>query len=288
MNENNNNLRKNSFKEEELKQYVKNGDLKESDIKIILDYQKLLPVLQQEDGSWINAKTLHKELKVGKDFTTWIKGRISKYEFVENEDYKLDSPKLVNQNSHGGDRKSKIYSLTLDMAKELSMVENNKIGRISRKYFISIDKAFKARRLWNIDRWETLEHYKNYRKIINLSKKELMPTMPDWCKKRGDQGVFMGEANLLNEIIIGMSASDYRFKHCLPKDEPVRNHFNNFELQMVAELEKFDTDLIRLQEMYDYEERRKLLAKNISYCSIIIISRIMTQNRNFIGINIFY
>ena len=108
MNENNNNLRKNSFKEEELKQYVKNGDLKESDIKIILDYQKLLPVLQQEDGSWINAKTLHKELKVGKDFTTWIKGRISKYEFVENEDYKLDSPKLVNQNSHGGDRKSKI------------------------------------------------------------------------------------------------------------------------------------------------------------------------------------
>lgn len=257
MNENNNNLRKNSFKEEELKQYVKNGDLKESDIKIILDYQKLLPVLQQEDGSWIDARTLHKELKVGKDFTTWIKGKISKYEFIENEYWKLTFTKT-------GERKNvKVnnYSLTLDMAKELSMVENNKIGRISRKYFIAIDKAFKTRRLWNIDRWETLEHYKNYRRIINLSKKELMPTMPDWCKKRGDQGVFMGEANLLNEIIIDMSASDYRFKHCLPKDEPVRNHFNNFELQMVAELEKFDTDLIRLQEMYDYEERRKLLAK---------------------------
>lgn len=257
MNKNNNNLRKNSFKEEELKQYVKNGDLKESDIQIILEYQKLLPVLQQEDGSWIDARTLHKELKVGKVFANWIKDRINKYEFVESEDWKLTFAKT-------GKRKNvKIndYSLTLDMAKELSMVENNKIGRISRKYFIAIDKAFKARRLWNIDRWETLEHYKNYRKIINLSKKELMPSMPDWCKKRGDQGIFMGEANLLNEIIIGMSASDYRFKHCLPKDEPVRNHFNNFELQMVAELEKFDTDLIRLQEMYDYEERRKLLGK---------------------------
>lgn len=92
MNKNNNNLRKNSFKEEELKQYVKNGDLKESDIKIILDYQKLLPVLQQEDGSWIDARMLHKELKVGKDFTTWIKGKISKYEFIENEDYKFCSP----------------------------------------------------------------------------------------------------------------------------------------------------------------------------------------------------
>lgn len=258
MNEKNSNLRKNNFKEDELMQYVKNGNLKESDIKIIMDYQKLLPVLQQEDGSWIDARTLHNELKVGKVFANWIKDRINKYEFVENEDYKLDLPNLANQNSHGGDRKSKCYSLTLDMAKELSMVENNKIGRISRKYFIAIDKAFKARRLWNLDRWETLEHYKNYRKIINLSKKELMPTMPNWCKKRGDQGIFMGEANLLNEIIIGMSASDYRFKNCLPKDEPVRNHFNNFELQMVAELEKFDTDLIRLQEMYDYDKNLEI------------------------------
>ena len=81
MNEKNKNIRKKRFKEDELNQYVKNGDLKESDIKIILDYQKLLPVLQQEDGSWIDARMLHKELKVGKDFTNWIKGRISKYEF---------------------------------------------------------------------------------------------------------------------------------------------------------------------------------------------------------------
>lgn len=47
----------------------------------------------------------------------------SKYEFVENEDFKLDLPNLANQKSHGGDRKTKYYSLTLDMAKELSMVE---------------------------------------------------------------------------------------------------------------------------------------------------------------------
>ena len=44
--------------------------------------------------SWIDARTLHKELGVGKDFTNWVKGRISKYEFTENEDYKF-SPKLA-------------------------------------------------------------------------------------------------------------------------------------------------------------------------------------------------
>lgn len=77
------------------------------------------------DGSWVDARTLHKELKVGKDFTNWIKGRISKYEFVENEDYKF-SPKRVKTSKQGG-RPSSNYSLALDMAKELSMVENNKI-----------------------------------------------------------------------------------------------------------------------------------------------------------------
>lgn len=34
-------------------------------------------------GSWIDARMLHKELKVGKKFTDWIKGRIDKYEFIE-------------------------------------------------------------------------------------------------------------------------------------------------------------------------------------------------------------
>ncbi len=78
-------------------------------------------------GAWIDARTLHKELKVGKVFANWIKDRINKYEFVESEDFKLDLPNLANQKSHGGDRKTKYYSLTLDMAKELSMAENNKI-----------------------------------------------------------------------------------------------------------------------------------------------------------------
>jgi len=63
-------------------------------------------------------------LGVGKDFTTWIKGKIKKYEFMKDEDWKLTFTKT-------GERKNvkvNCYSLTLDMAKELSMVENNKIS----------------------------------------------------------------------------------------------------------------------------------------------------------------
>lgn len=65
-------------------------------------------------GAWIDARTLHNELGVKKKFADWIKTRIDKYEFIENDDYKLDFPKRGNQTSHGGDRKSLYYSLTLD------------------------------------------------------------------------------------------------------------------------------------------------------------------------------
>lgn len=88
-------------------------------------------MLQQEDGSWIDARTLHKELKIGKDFTTWIKGRISKYEFEKYEDYKF-SPKRGKTSKQGG-RPTDDYSLTLDMEKELSMVEKS-FGTLTIEY----------------------------------------------------------------------------------------------------------------------------------------------------------
>lgn len=46
----------------------------------------------------------------------------SKYEFTESEDYKVCFPKRESKKGSGG-HNIKDYSLALDMAKELSMVE---------------------------------------------------------------------------------------------------------------------------------------------------------------------
>ncbi|AGX87658.1 phage antirepressor KilAC domain-containing protein [Candidatus Symbiobacter mobilis] len=91
----------------------------------------------------VNARDLHSFLEVGKDFSTWIKDRIEKYDFVENQDFVIDSPNLGNQNGRGGDRRSLSYHLALDMAKELSMVENNAKGRQARRYFIDCEREAK-------------------------------------------------------------------------------------------------------------------------------------------------
>ncbi|MBP6572431.1 MAG: antA/AntB antirepressor family protein [Gemmatimonadales bacterium] len=87
-----------------------------------------------------NARDLHAALGVGRDFSTWIKQRIAEYGFSEGEDFVFDSTKRGNQSGRGGDRRSLDYHLTLDMAKELAMVENNDAGRRIRRYFIALEK----------------------------------------------------------------------------------------------------------------------------------------------------
>lgn len=74
----------------------------------------------------VNARDLHTFLGVGKDFSTWIKDRIEMYGFAENVDYLVFSPNLGN-NQKG--RPVKEYHVSLDMAKELSMVDRGEKGK---------------------------------------------------------------------------------------------------------------------------------------------------------------
>ena len=111
---------------------------------------ELIPTFEGElDGTsqtLCNARDLHKFLEVGKDFSTWIKDRIQKYDLRQESDYLL--PKFGEQVPHQGGSRwvEKIeYHLGLDVAKELAMVENNERGRQVRRYFIEMDKRAKAR-----------------------------------------------------------------------------------------------------------------------------------------------
>jgi anti-repressor protein len=91
-----------------------------------------------------NARDLHSTMQVKRDFSNWIKARIAKFGFIEGEDFiRLDSPKLANH-KNGGDLRSIEYHLTIDMSKELAMVENNEQGRIVRRYFIQMEREAKA------------------------------------------------------------------------------------------------------------------------------------------------
>lgn len=106
------------------------------------DSLALVPVftgtLQAQSTQLCDARTLHAFMAVLRDFATWIKGRIRKFGFIEGLDFIAiaRSPDLGS-----GNRGAAIdYHLTLDMAKELAMVENNDKGREARRYFIACEK----------------------------------------------------------------------------------------------------------------------------------------------------
>lgn len=94
----------------------------------------------REQVATINARELHAFLEVGRDFSNWIKDRIEQYGFLEDQDFTLTLAKI-------GERKNvKVtdYHLTLDMAKELAMVERNEKGKQARQYFIDCERRAKA------------------------------------------------------------------------------------------------------------------------------------------------
>lgn len=104
----------------------------------------LIPVNQCQIGDdlvqTVNARELHEFLGVGKVFAAWIQDRIQQYEFVDGVDYVVTVSKT-------GIRKNvtqKDYFITLDMAKELSMVERNAKGKQARQYFIQCERVAKS------------------------------------------------------------------------------------------------------------------------------------------------
>ncbi len=106
----------------------------------------LIPVftshISNEKQLMCNARDLHTFLGVGKRYASWFAERVAEYEFIENKDFIL-----VSQNreikGRGGDRRSKDHLLTMDMAKELAMVERNDKGRQVRRYFIECEKRLR-------------------------------------------------------------------------------------------------------------------------------------------------
>jgi len=88
----------------------------------------------------VSARELHQFLGIGKDFTTWFKDRAEKYELQEGVEF---SPILGKTSKQGG-RPQTDYALTVETAKELSMVENNDKGKEARRYFIECERKMLA------------------------------------------------------------------------------------------------------------------------------------------------
>lgn len=100
---------------------------------------ELVPVYETSTGEKVvYGSELHEVLGVRSKFADWIKNRLNDCEAVEYEDFEAFSKNLEN----GG--RTKEYILKLDIAKEMAMLERNEKGKQVRRYFIQVEKKFKA------------------------------------------------------------------------------------------------------------------------------------------------
>lgn len=101
----------------------------------------LIPCREVGDRQLVDARDLHAALGVETRFDTWISRRVSAYEFKPGEDFEVSLKS--EQNPHGG-RPATDYMLSISMAKELAMVENNAQGRKVRLQLIALEKAWNS------------------------------------------------------------------------------------------------------------------------------------------------
>ncbi|MCD2165570.1 antA/AntB antirepressor family protein [Comamonas koreensis] len=101
---------------------------------------ELIQVVSREIGGTVvltaNARELHAYLGPDTRFNDWIDRRIAEYDFQEGKDFYS----FLSKTPSGG-RPSKEYTLALNMAKELSMVERTPKGKEARLYFIECERV---------------------------------------------------------------------------------------------------------------------------------------------------
>jgi phage anti-repressor protein len=89
----------------------------------------------------VDARELHASLQVKSEFNYWIRRRIEEYGFKEGEEFSSNLKKIGD----GAGRSRIDYLITVDMAKELAMVERTEFGQRVRRYFIECEKELRNR-----------------------------------------------------------------------------------------------------------------------------------------------
>jgi len=209
---------------------------------LTLIQNNLIPVYQsKKQEGVVNARELYDFLESKQEFTTWIKNKIDKYGFIENEDF------LIILSKTSG-RPKQDFILKLDVAKEIAMVENNEKGKQVRRYFISIEKEMQNRNIAKVQS-----------KPIRLNLTESIKALPDSPHKRFKYKQY---TDIVYKFIFNKNSKQLREMYGIGEKETPRNHFTADEFEKVTKLEHQVSTLIELE--MTYEEIKDVLNKKFT------------------------
>lgn len=102
---------------------------------------ELIPINYDEERMTISARDLHKRLEIKTAYKDWFP-RMLKYGFVENTDFILVAQKRATNNPKNPYTEITDHQITINMAKELCMLQRNEMGKKFRQYFIEVEEQW--------------------------------------------------------------------------------------------------------------------------------------------------
>lgn len=131
---------------------------------------EVLKINYETEQPTVSARDLHEQLNIKTAFKDWFP-RMCEYGFEEGKDF---CSKMSETSSKGG-RPSKDADISIDMAKQICMIQRSPEGKQIRQYFIDLEKA-----------WNTPEQIMaRALKMANHS----IESLKDRCKFLGEQVV---------------------------------------------------------------------------------------------------
>jgi anti-repressor protein len=125
---------------------------------------ELIKIENKNGIETVNAREFHCYLENKRQFSDWIKQRIEQYDFIQELDYTIH--KFVIGKATQID-----YYISIEMAKQLSMVENNDKGKKARLYFIECENKLKNNQIKSDDEIIAIGYAKAIEKIRILEYK---------------------------------------------------------------------------------------------------------------------
>lgn len=101
--------------------------------------QQLIKIDYTKDQPTVSARELHEGLEISTRFNDWYK-RMCEYGFAENVDYQAITQKRVT--AQGNETTFMDYKISIDMAKQICMIQRTDKGKEYRQYFIDLEKAW--------------------------------------------------------------------------------------------------------------------------------------------------
>lgn len=167
------------------------------------------------------------------DFNTRIADELS------GDDYET----FVVQNPNN--TTSTAYKLTLDQCILIGMRETKSVRRYVLAKIKELELRLQSNQLFKITRKTSKDEYLPMTNAIADAHDEIKPYH------------FSNEADLINRIVLGCTASKYRQFHDIPKSDAIRDYLNQAELDCIVSLQRANT--VYIEDGIDFQERKEKL-----------------------------